>query len=384
MLVVGLSTRAMAASAAEAALDVTAIDAFADRDQHRGVRALSVAAGFSARSVERAARSIEADAVAYTSPFENHPLVIAALARGRTLWGNGAGVLRRVRDPYLVGETLRRRGFRFPELHDPRSAAAGAAAVAGLRVVRRGREATGWLVKPARSGGGNGIRPWRVGGRVPRGACVQRFVEGVPWSVAFVASPLGVVPLGLSRQLIGDPAFGAAGFRYCGSIVDPGSEALRARTAALAGTVVEEFGLVGVNGIDFIRQDDEPVAIEVNPRWSGSMELLERAYGWPMFRVHAEACAAGTLPPSGAAAAERVHGKAIVFARQTVTLGDTTAWLEDGDIRDVPQSGERIAAGRPVCTVFAAAADGRGCYAGLAARAAAIDAQLARWRRSVA
>jgi predicted ATP-grasp superfamily ATP-dependent carboligase len=73
-----------------------------------------------------------------------------------------------------------------------------------------------------------------------------------------------------------------------------------------------------------------------------------------------------------------------VFARRTVTVGDTTAWLGDADIRDVPQSGERIVAGRPVCTVFASAADDDGCYAGLVTKARAIDEQLAGWRRNVA
>jgi len=52
-----------------------------------------------------------------------------------------------------------------------------------------------------------------------------------------------------------------------------------------------------------------------------------------------------------------------------VQVGDTVAWLEDDDIRDVPAPGQRIARGQPVCTVFAHGTDQRSCYAGLVKRA---------------
>jgi predicted ATP-grasp superfamily ATP-dependent carboligase len=67
---------------------------------------------------------------------------------------------------------------------------------------------------------------------------------------------------------------------------------------------------------------------------------------------------------------DRFFGKAIVYARQTVTVGCTDRWMEQG-IRDVPLSGQRIEAGHPVCTVFA---EGRGrqeCFDGLLLQAAA-------------
>ena len=60
------------------------------------------------------ARTIEAGAVAYTSPFENHPAVVQALANGRSLWGNPPAVLRRTRDPRQLAGALRQRGFMFP------------------------------------------------------------------------------------------------------------------------------------------------------------------------------------------------------------------------------------------------------------------------------
>ena len=61
-------------------------------------------------------------------------------------------------------------------------------------------------------------------------------------------------------------------------------------------------------------------------------------------------------------------GKAIVFARHDVTVGNTREWIDLG-IRDVPHPGEQIQAGRPVCTVFATGRDALGCHAALVERA---------------
>src|SRR3989454_10248142 len=113
----------------------------------------------------------------------------------------------------------------------------------------------------------------------------------------------------------------------------------------------------GVGGVDFISVPGRGwCPIEVNPRYTASMELVERAYGISIFETHAQACA-GDLPgfdiatagPRGAGAL----GKGIVYARGDVQVGDTAAWLEAGDIRDGPSPGQRIARGQPGCTVFA-------------------------------
>ena len=94
-----------------------------------------------------------------------------------------------------------------------------------------------------------------------------------------------------------------------------------------------------------------PHVVEVNPRYSGSMELLEDAGGVNVFSAHVDACA-GRLPDAGAAraAVPGSFGKAIVYARRRVTTPDTGAWLARG-VRDVPRSRQTIAAGHPICTV---------------------------------
>ena len=382
LLLVGVSTRAAAESAARAGFTVTAIDAFGDLDQHQAVRGLSMGrdfdASFTPGAVARAAASLPCDAVAYLSNFENHPRAVSKLAAGRELWGNSPAVLRRVRDPRQLRDALAEGGFPTPRV------------LVGLEP----SSGTRYVMKPVASRGGHRVRDWQAGMAVPRRSYLQEFVDGMPASIVFVAAGGRGVPLGLSRQLVGEAALGSAGYRYCGSILAGAGdgqfdrdEELTARACRLASVVTAAFSLVGVNGIDFVARGGVPYVVEVNPRWSASMELVERACGLSVFGVHADACRSGILPEFDLASARKglaAVGKAIVFARREVVVGDTRQWLGDSTIRDVPQPGERIRAGGPVCTVFAEAPDAAGCHAALAAQAKRVYERLATWGRSVA
>jgi predicted ATP-grasp superfamily ATP-dependent carboligase len=77
-------------------------------------------------------------------------------------------------------------------------------------------------------------------------------------------------------------------------------------------------------------------------------------------------------------------GKAIVYARRGVTLGDTRPWLEDPSLADIPWPGEHIAAGHPICTIFATAANASDCERSLLRRAERFYAELPRARGQAA
>lgn len=361
LLVAGVTARPLAASAAHAGWTVTAIDAFGDLDLRARARVLvprGIRGGFDPALATAAARGVAAEYVAYTSNFENHPASVAALARGRRLLGNPPAVLRRVRDPLLLMRTLRRLGFETPTTR----------ATAPRTLNDRNRR---WLLKPRRSGGGHGTSPWQSGRRVARHQYLQERIPGPPGSVVFLADGRRAQVLGLARQLVGWRELGAHGFRYCGSLMGPdlfpAQEALRCRAEDLATAVVRQFGLVGLNGIDFIARRGVPWPIEVNPRFSASMELLERGASLPLFTLHADACA-GRLP-AVAPSLDGVVGKGIVFARRNLVVGPTRRWLEDPSMADIPHPGERIARGRPICTVFASGRGPAGCVRALAAKA---------------
>jgi predicted ATP-grasp superfamily ATP-dependent carboligase len=370
VLIAGVTARALAVSAARAGYRVTAIDAFGDVDLRAVAEVIlpRPAPGRTYGPLEAAAAAalVPAELAAYTSNFENYPAAVTRLAQGRRLLGNPASTLARIRDPIELRRVLRRHGLAAPESR-------GRAPKARPTPDPLPRS---WLLKPRRSGGGHGIRRWAPGSRVPRSMYLQQWIAGTPGSISFAANGSAAVVLGFSRQLVAQPNLGAQPFRYCGSLLGgPATrlfsrqEELLFRAGEVASVLTREFRLLGLNGIDFIARQGVPYPIEVNPRYSASMELIERAGSGSMFEVHARACA-GELPvPTHTPG--MVQGKAIVFARQD-GLFTELQWAEKRWIADIPHAGERILRGRPICTVFAEARDAEGCRRLLARRAATI------------
>ncbi|MFN3477533.1 MAG: ATP-grasp domain-containing protein, partial [Candidatus Methylomirabilales bacterium] len=186
----------------------------------------------------------------------------------------------------------------------------------------------------------------------------------------FVADGSQCVLLGLSEQLLGDKAFGAQGFRYCGSLLGPldrGFEEIIAKLEGILQTMTQEFHLVGVNGMDFILREGEIYPIEVNPRYTASMELIERRDGLCIFDLHVEACL-GKLPFERSnlklKRSKTFFGKAILFAGRDLFVKGTEGWWQKG-VRDIPFEGDWIGRGKPICTIFAEGRNREECYGAL-------------------
>ncbi len=295
MLAVGISTRALAESAADAGHRLLTLDYFGDRDQksraenHAMRRDLGLP--WTPASVAAVARELDYEALLYTSDLENHPALISALAGDRLLLGNDEATVRRVRDWRGLRRVCREEGILHPTTLLPGEE--------GLASLDRN-----WLTKPARGGGGHGIRPWD-GKDVGEGRLLQERVEGVPVSAAFVADGRNAALLGLTEQLLGLPGLGVSGFAWCGNVYplrgSPAQrKALAAEVQAMVSALTRRFGLRGANGVDLVLGRAEelrrPWLVEVNPRYSASMELLERGLGQSMFLRHLGSCA-GTLFP---------------------------------------------------------------------------------------
>lgn len=364
IVVVGLVTRAIAQSARRAGYPVHTVDYFGDLDQKELVPNVSLRRDlglpFRVDLLVRAAREVHADAAVYTAPFENHPEAVAELAAGRCLLGNPPEVLARVRDLRVLGTLLGSAGFRVPKMFDSNDCIP---------------EAGSWLCKPVRSGGGHGIRPW-AGGPVPPGHVVQEFVPGQPASALFLASNGEARLLAVTAQLIGLPSFGASGFRYCGNLLPlPCDDRTLREIHRLVQVLSRAFSLRGANGVDFVLTPQGPVVLEVNPRYTAAMELVERAGGGSVFDLHVRACL-GVLPEVVSVRSEAgTWGKAVLYARRTVRLPDTRPWLTQG-VCDVPFPGDEVREGQPICTLIAQGSSREDCYLRLVQKATALECEI--------
>jgi predicted ATP-grasp superfamily ATP-dependent carboligase len=386
LIAVGASVRAFACSAARAGWEVHAVDLFGDADLQAMAATTTVVAACGnlryPQSLVVAAAGLPAAPWCYTGALENHPDVIAAIAARRPLLGATAAAVQAVRDHARLAEVLRAAGFDFPDTfttpgHPPRDGT--------------------FLVKPRASAGGRGIAVWdrSAEDRDPNAWVWQRRIAGESWAAAFILSRVGDVRLwGVSRQLVGCDWCHARPFAYCGSIDMPLTlltPHIRDSLERLGRTIAAAFaplGLAGLVGLDLIIDCAGRLhVIEVNPRSTASMELVERTTGESLAAVHVTACGGEPPHPPARCPQDVTWGKAVLFAAHDVVIdAERAAGLQRACLprtaheaawpvlADVPCTGTVIPAAAPLLTVFAAA-DGRSAVLDrLRTRAAAIDA----------
>jgi uncharacterized protein len=374
IVIVGASVRAAAFSALRAAMRPWCMDLFADSDLQEVCSVTRIPQRDYPRNLEaHLARSPKTPWM-YTGALENRPNLIGKLATLRPLWGNGLEVLLRARRPWTVEGVLRDAGLACPR----------------TRCRKQGPPSAGkWLVKPLASAGGRGIAFWDDSTkRCPRhGYYLQEFLEGWPCSALYVGDGQKTRLLGVTRQLIGEPWLNAARFQYCGSV---GPVHMSADTLAQfqkVGTVLAaNFCLRGLFGVDYVMLDGTPYPVEINPRYTASVEVLEHALVIKALDLH---CQAFVKEPGEAQTTPLAHhapviGKAILFARDNLTMPADGPWSSACDqpwdelrsFADIPHAGQAIDRGQPVMTVFGRADSIAGCLDALEAKAQDLNCFL--------
>lgn len=363
LLILGASVRAAAQSARRADYSVFAADLFADWDLRRCCPSRGVVdypTGLAA-----VAETAPPGPWMFTGGLENHAELVAEISRRRRLLGNPPDVLRAVRDPRRVKAVLQQAGLAAPQL-----------SLSPAAIPQDGS----WLQKPLRGSGGAGIRPW-CGGETDPQHFFQEQIAGDTVAAVYVAAGDRAVLLGATRQLVGSDWTGARGFVYCGSL---GPLTLSPRVhdqfIEIGQVLTRHFRLVGLLGVDAVVSGDRVWTIEINPRYTASVEVLERALGWHAVEWHLAACLQGRLPAGIPASASDCCGKAIVYARQDVSIGPQLVRLALPecekpwpDLADVPDPGTPIRAGRPITTVLSQADDEVSLSADLRRRVLAVE-----------
>lgn len=370
VLILGASTRAAAHSALRAGLIPTCIDLFADRDLTALCSARAIPHGRYPDGFAQFASEAAPSPWFYTGGLENHPELVNEIARARPLWGNSGDVLRGVRDPLAVERVLRAAGLPVPR----------------VRLDTQGLPRDGtWLIKPLASAGGQGIHPLEIESpSAGRPVYYQERVAGVSLSAIFVGFHRDTKLMGVTRQWTG--RIGAP-FAYAGSVGPwPVSPVVLARLESLGRALSCASGVRGLFGVDFILRDNIPWPVEVNPRYTASVEVLELALGRAFLAEHRRAFEDPDGAPSEPLENERRDragcvGKLIVFAPFACRFPDEIAW-HPADVRtfaipevaDVPHPGTLFERGDPVLTVFASGRSAAACEARLLL-------ERARWHR---
>lgn len=378
VLLIGASCRAMAASARRAGWIPLCADPFGDRDLYSPGGAVLIR-DYPASLINDLAH-FRADAWCYTGGLENEPEIIASLedeaGRLGPLWGVGANALAECRDPFRLAKLWRAHGLSIPDTlpanrHPPRDG--------------------NWLIKPFRGSGGWKIRNWNgspsdlphANQLSPEDVYFQRRIPGDSLSALFLVSPdragrrPGVQLISVSEQIL-EPGT----CRYAGSIAPVElPEAAIAQIELALQAVADTSRLTGLVGVDFIFDGATVWPLEINPRYTASVEVVELAYQFSLLNWHRAACEGrGDIDPQlpHLGKKPRIVGKRVVYARQSCRLAAEPIPTSFGTgyelptVADISPAGTIVETGGPVCTVFAEAHSAAACREELRRRGDAI------------
>jgi len=363
LIILGASARAAAASAIRAGFTPWTADLFADVDLKAMVPdAVRCPVGQYPHGLLDILKEAPEAPWIYTGALENHPSLIRKMAEVRPLWGNGPNALLVSRSPFFIGELLAKHGL--PSLKARHWDGE-------LSSTHR------WLQKPLRGAAGNGIS---FSNERNPSCYFQQFIEGSPMSAVFVRARGQVKLLGITEQLIGIEWLNAPPFRYAGNIgpVEV-SDHCREELTRIGEVIGEGCGLLGLFGVDFLLSEDRPWVVEVNPRYTASIEVLVLAAGASFLAEHRAAF--DELHPCCREVpwTSEIVGKGILYANCDMTFpNDALSNPRDrNQFADIPKSGERIQKSWPILTLLCQAASAKYCRRRLKQQARYIEKSLA-------
>ena len=316
VLVAGFATRHVAESAHRAGYEVCAVDHFCDQDLFWCTKDREKFEDLEdlPDAIDRIARRHTFDIFVATSGAEDLPVTLP-------LFGTPKERIGRFLDKMDTQH--------FFELHD----------IPVPRLMDAGEYPA--MVKPRRGAGGwrntvvcdePGMRSWEsLYPGIP--FIRQELVAGIPASVCCVADGTRARAIAANEQILrgsGESAYGFSGS------VTPWEHPLRAQMIACAEKIAAASGCRGTIGVDFMVGDDTFRAIEVNPRFQGTLDTVERACGCNLFSLHVNACR-GNIPASSPAPV-LFAARSILFADHDMTLSADLSPLRDL-LSDIPWPG---------------------------------------------
>jgi|GEM_PF-344649 predicted ATP-grasp superfamily ATP-dependent carboligase len=419
ILIVGGSTRAAADSVRRAGWQPVCADLFADLDLRRTAEVIPVRCY--PESLPEDVAKVRADGWFYCGALENRPDIITEMlsnaARLGPLLGTAPEALSLVRNPHWLMDQLRQFGIRVLDLAD-----------SSRPPVPDGT----WLQKPLASAGGRSIRIWdraAINNPFLEPHYFQRRVDADGFSAIFRLENGKIDWLGAASEIEPNSAcHPPARFSYCGSrgplrkipfnrektvtsverfqifhcenrrdrasnrIAVRGSAVFQAtiqqQLTAIAKTLARNVpGLRGLVGLDFRIENNTVWLLEVNPRYTASIEVLELTSGRSflnpdatesLFNDNAVSQLDSRVIAIQKSFVDSRHGqtektarglprypviaKQILYAQSTFKAPDLGCFLHNVDpwqvplVADIPMPGSLIESGWPICTVFAGGA----------------------------
>lgn len=373
LLIIGLDTAAIAKSAHRAGYTVYVADHYGDQDlrqackhvvsivqQKSGKTTGRLSETFTPRGLLQLAKKIgktfSIDAILLASGLEDNQQTLAKLENLAPIIGNSPKIIQKIRTAQTFFQILKKLGVPHPKTTQ----------VSSYKEARKAAKDIGYpvLMKPIGTLGGVGIIKVETQAQLGRdiqqiieksnkGLLIQEYILGAHTSVSFISTRAETVTLTINKQLLGNRTLGQKEpFGYCGNItpfqisINP---TLQKRINYLTHKIASGFKLTGSNGIDtVITRAGVPYVIEVNPRFQGTIECIERVLGINLVKSHVDACLQSRLPSLKERKLKAHCVRLILYARQRSIAPDLDVFEE---VRDVPYPQAIIEEGEPLCSI---------------------------------
>jgi predicted ATP-grasp superfamily ATP-dependent carboligase len=305
----------------------------------------------------------EIDHLFVGSGFDDNTKSLAEFEKKMPITGNSTAQMQRARNRPTVEKLAESYGLEIPM-----SCRARTLDEAYMRCDEVGYPC---VIRPPSTGGGSGISLvtdssqveaacWRLEAEieVPE-VIVQQYISGIDGSACILSTGNKATVLSVQGQLIGMPSAGRnCDFVYSGNYMPmrlpKNLKHLIIESSKSFGT---DLHLSGTNGIDFVVDKKGRVwFLEINPRFQGTLEMLELGGSISVTELHADACS-GILPSE--LPSFMPSTKLVIFARRSGRVPDLR---EFNNTVDRTPEGVLVERGDPVCTVIETSSTLQDCY----------------------
>jgi len=370
VILAGASCRALAQSFVRGGYSPICFDLFADADLSAFARVKAIGLPEWPLAILPHLKTLQGIPFVFTGGLENHPAFLEKITKSHPFWGNIPTVYQSLRDPFFLSRKLNSLGIGFPDV------------ISTDEKIPGDKE---WLLKPFGSSGGLGILQHQKAlgipgenSKWPHGYYAQKFIPGEDISISFLLTQTGPMLLMISRGIPIRDQLGALGMSYVGNHLEENKLAgnmwhhIPPVLIQNLGTFLWSEGLRGLVGVDG-RIDDRGqfFLLEINPRYTASMELGEMSRGISFAKLHADCF---EKPPNWNVPTDPIpvsgnlpnpdncpRTKAILYARSEIWFSTDIRWPEkfkfleekhNIGLFDLPIPGTFVAKGAPILTII--------------------------------
>ncbi|MHA1693910.1 MAG: ATP-grasp domain-containing protein [Candidatus Helarchaeota archaeon] len=371
ILVIGVNSRPIAASAKALGLKVNVIDYWGDQDLRKIANDILVVRDFEDKKENILGKNVQfSDILFYLTKkmIEKHPEINTALIGSglddrydiwqnisKLVWveGNEPIKIKRARDRINLNKKVGQFGLKVPKskiVYKP------------SQIIDFGKENGYPLVLRASwaSGGGRGIlrinseeninASWKflLGDEKKADMVVQEYIPGKDISITSLNNEEEVHIISINEQLIGLKQCNApTPFAYCGNIIPIDLDnKIKNKIIKSTKDLLKFLKLRGINGVDLKIYGGNIYFMEVNPRFPGTMELLELLSGFNMVKLHIDSCKGKIIRPQFP---KNKYGiKIIPYAKNDFKVNKS---FKKPIFFDIPSLGTIIKKGDPILTI---------------------------------